>query len=219
MHMILRPGKLLAFAVALTGILALAPEGAAAPQPMKVEVRGWLGRVSYSHAGGPFQPLKKDTVLEVGDGIQTEAGSAVDLFLSDVAGTVRLTERSTLILEQAVIRDPATGASFEVKLALKSGELLGHVMPHGGGSRFQVAVPLGIGAVVEGQFRIDARGYMVLLDGQALFVHAPSEGEPIAHPLSAPPAVYFSPKNGVHPAPEELIREVTGQTRSKLPKR
>jgi len=211
-------GITLAVALGLAGMFSTAPSALSAPQPIKAEVRGWLGRVTYSHAGGPFQPVKKGVTLETGDTLQTDSASAADIFLGDLAGTVRVTERSTLVIEQAIVKDPTTGAAFEIKLALKSGELLGRVTAHGGGSRFQVAVPEGIGAVVDGQFRIDAKGYMVFLEGKGLFVHAPAGSEPVAHPLNAPPAIYFSPRTGVHPAPEELVREVAAQTHSKLPK-
>lgn len=206
--------------LALAGILLAATSSPAAePPPLPVEVRAWLGKVSYARAGGSFQPVTRGTSLAPGDSLRTEVGSAVDVYLGELAGTVRVTERSTLVIEQAVAKDPAAGGGFEIKLALKSGELLGRVAPHGGGSRFQVAVPVGIAAVVEGGFRVDARGYMVLLDGKGLFVHAPDDNtEPVAHSLTTPPAVYFSPRRGVNPAPAELVREVAGQTRSKLPK-
>jgi hypothetical protein len=200
-------------ALAVSGLAALA-----APEPIRPEVRGLLGRVRISRPGGPALPLKAGSPVAVGDTIQTERGAAVDLYLGDQAGTVRVTELSTLVIEEAVLKDPASG-SFEVKLALKSGELLGRVMPQSLGSRFQVATPAGIGAVADGQFRIDARGYFVLLDGKAIFVHAPGEAEPVAHSLKAPPAMYFSPRSGLQTAPEELVREVAGQTRSKLPGR
>ena len=210
---------MMALPFALAGmLLAAGSSPAAEPQPIPVEVRAWLGKVSVARAGGAFQPVTRGTVLAPGDTIRTESGSAVDLYLGELAGMLRVTERSLLIVEQAVSKDPAAGGGFEVKLALKSGEVLGRVAAHGGGSRFQVAVPVGIGAVLEGGFRIDARGYMVQLDGKGLFVHAPDDTEPVAHSLTTPPATYVSPRHGVNPAPAELVREVVGQTRSKLPK-
>ena len=218
MHMT-RSVATVSIALVLAGLTGWTSHLAAAPVPVKAEVRGWIGRAQFSRAAGAFQPVKKNTVLEAGDIIQTASGSAVDIFLGDLAGTVRLTESSTLVIEKSVLTDPAAGANFQVNLALKSGELLGRITPHGGASRFQVAVPAGIAAVVDGQFRIDSRGYFVLLEGKGVFVHAPATGEPTAHTLAAPPAVYFSPVEGVRTAPEPLVREVAGQTRSKLPSR
>ena len=70
----------------------------------------------------------------------------------------------------------------------------------------------------EGQYRIDSHGYLVLLDGKAAYVHVPPSGEPVSHKLQAPPATYFSPVEGVRPAPAALVKEVANQNRSKLPK-
>lgn len=206
-------GLALALALALFGS---APR--AAGEPIRPLVKGALGKVSVSKAGGPAQPLKPGTTLDTGDTLVTGRGAAVDVFLGNQAGTVRITEGSSVLIEQAELKDPASG-SFEVKLTLNSGELLGRVQPQSMGSRFQVSTPAGIAAVAEGQFRVDARGYFVLLDGKAIFVHAPAQGDPVAHTVSAPPATYFSPRRGLQSAPEVLVREVSGQTRSPLPSR
>lgn len=209
----LLPRALLALALVLT-----APAALVAADPIYPAIRGWLGQVSVAKAGGPAQPVKRGGALAVGDTIQTGRGAAVDIFLGAQAGTVRITEGSSVLIEQAETKDAASG-SFEVKLTLNSGELLGRVQPQSMGSRFQVSTPAGIAAIAEGQFRVDARGYFVLLDGKAIFVHAPAEGDPVAHTLSAPPATYFSPRRGLQSAPEQLVREVAGQTRSPLPSR
>lgn len=211
------PSRLAGLSLAMVLVFS-SRAASAADAPISPAVKGWLGKVTVAKAGGPAQPLQRGTVLAVGDTLVTARGAAVDVFLGDQAGTVRITEGSSVLIEQAVLKDPASG-SFEVKLALNSGELLGRVQPQSMGSRFQVATPAGIAAIAEGQFRVDARGYFVLLDGKALFVHAPAQGEPAAHTLNAPPAVYFSPRRGPQPAPEVLVREVSGQTRSPLPSR
>jgi hypothetical protein len=36
------------------------------------------------------------------------------------------------------------------------------------------------------------------------------------HTLSAPPAVYFSPSEGVKPAPKGLVHEVVNQSKARL---
>ena len=218
MHMKRIPLKTLAVSLLLLGSMAGIADGVAAAAEAKAPLLGLLGTAQYSRAGGPFVPVKKGAVFEAGDVIKTESGSAMDIFFGPLAGTVRLTESTTLVIEKSVVAEERLGATFELNLSLREGEILGRVERHGGGSRFQVKVPTGLGAIVEGQFRIDARGYVVLLDGKAVYVHVPPSGDPVPHTLKGPPAVYFSPVEGVQPAPAALVREVTNQNRSKLPK-
>jgi hypothetical protein len=209
----------LTVSILLLALMAGFADGIAAAAEAKAPLVGLLGSAQYSRAGGPFIPVKKGAVFEAGDVIKVEGGSAVDIFFGPLAGTVRLTESTTLVIEKSVVADGQLGAAaFELNLFLRDGEMLGRVERHGGGSRFQVKVPVGLGAIVEGQFRIDSRGYVVLMDGKGAFVHVPASGEPVSHTLQAPPAVYFSPVEGVRPAPAALVREVSFQNRSKLPK-
>jgi hypothetical protein len=49
-------------------------------------------------------------------------------------------------------------------------------------------------------------------------VHVPASGEPIPYKMKGPPSVYFSPVEGVKPAPAALTREVNYQLKSKLAK-
>jgi hypothetical protein len=210
--------QLLAVSLVLLVLMARIADGVAAPAEAKAPLLGLLGTAQYSHAGGPFVPVKKGAVFEAGDVIKTDHGSAVDIFFGPLAGTVRLTESTTLVIEKSAAAEGRDGAAFELSLSLREGEILGRVERHGGTSRFEVKVPAGLGRIVEGQFRLDARGYAVLLDGKAAFVHVPASGEPVPHTLQAPPATYFSPVEGVRPAPAALVREVMNQTRSKLPR-
>jgi hypothetical protein len=84
-------------------------------------------------------------------------------------------------------------------------------------SKYRVKVPQGIADVTGSKYRLDAQGYLVLLEGTALFAFVSAGGEPTPFPMTAPPAVYFSPlEGGVRPAPSELEREVTLQAKGKL---
>ncbi len=181
---------------------------------LAAEVKGILGRAQFSTGGGPYQPLKGGTVLRPGDVVQTASQSALDLYLGPAAGTVRLTESATLSIDKMAVND----ASSDVELHLKGGELLGKVGGAAGTSKFVVKTAGGLGAVIKGEFRFDARGYFVLLEGKALFVTTPDSGEPIANSLSAPPAAVYMPGSGVRPAPSELQKEVRRQAKVKLPK-
>ena len=198
----------------LAAVTAFGADG----QPGVANVRGILGQAQFSRAGGSWVPLGPGMVLRPGDIVQTTAGSAVDLHLGDIVGTVRLTGNAALSLDKLPAGNtPAAG--FEVQLSLRAGELLGLSKAVPQGSRFEVKVASGIAQILEGRFRVDSRGLVVLVEGRALFAHVPSTGEPSAHTLAAPPSVYFAPDYGIQPAPKELVREVAKQMRSKLPRR
>lgn len=201
-------------AVTLLAVGPLASTILAQSPLLAAEVKGILGVARYSTGGGEFQPLKGGTVLRPGDVVQTASQSALDLYLGPAAGTVRLTGSATLAIEKMMVND--TGS--DVELHLKGGEMLGKVGVAAGPSKFVVKTSAGIGAVVKGEFRFDARGYLVLLDGKALFVTTPESGDPVASNLSAPPAVVFTPATGVRPATSDLEKEVKKQAKVKLPK-
>ena len=200
-------------AVLLTATLGIVTVTAQSPL-LAAEARGIRGRAQFSTGGGPFQPLKSGTALRPGDVVQTATDSAVDIYLGPAAGTVRLTETATMSIDKMLVSD----TNSEVELNLKAGELLGNVSPSAGTSKFVVKAAAGMGAMVKGQFRFDSRGYVVLVDGKAIFVTTPETGDPVAHTLSAPPAVYFSPGTGVQPAPAQLVKEVQKQAKARLPK-
>jgi len=61
------------------------------------------------------------------------------------------------------------------------------------------------------EYRMSSTGYIVVLNGTVIFVYVPPGGQPTPYTLLGPPAVYFSPIEGVRPAPEDLVTEVRGQ--------
>jgi hypothetical protein len=196
----------------LAGLLGWHTGALGAP---RAEVRGLLGQAQFSRGGAAFVPVGKGVGFEAGDVIQTANGSAIDIDFGGMVGIVRLTESTAVVIERWTT---AEGAS-ELQLFVIDGEVLGKASRGAAGSRFLVKVNTGISAIVEGQYRVSAKGYVVLLDGKAVFAHVPAGGEAQAHSLNAPPAVYFSTAEGVRPAPEPLVKEVSNQWRSKLPKR
>jgi hypothetical protein len=184
-----------------------------------VRVRAILGQAQLSKRGAAFTPLGPGMVLRAGDLIQTATGSAVDLYLGEVAGTVRVTESAILVVDKFVKQGADAGAGFDISLSLRAGELLGLSKPVPQGSRFEIKVSQGIVQILEGRFRVDSGANCVLTEGRLLVAHVPPVGEPAVHKLNAPPAVYFAPEAGVQPAPKPLVREVTSQMRPKLPRR
>lgn len=187
-------------------------------QPGQAKVKAILGQAQFSRAGAPFTPLGPGMVLRAGDLVQTATSSAVDLYLGEIAGTVRLTESATLVVDKLMVSDSG-GSGFDVQLSLRGGELLGLAKPVPSDSRFEIKLSNGLAHVLQGRFRVDANGRVVVLEGKAIFAHVPTSGEASAHTLTAPPGVYFAPLEGVQPATKDLTREIMKQMRAKLPRR
>jgi hypothetical protein len=195
----------------VAGALAFSCSLQAQTQPSKAEVRAVKGQATYTVAGGPAQPLKVGTVLPSGSVIKTAAASVVDLFLGNSAGVVRITENTTLGLDKLTLTDTGADTVVEVQLNLPDGTILGNVNKLSAASKYEVKVPNGVAGIRGTRFRISSTGYTVLLDGTLVFVYVPPQGAPTPYTLVGPPAMYFSPLEGVRPAPEDLVREVNGQ--------
>lgn len=210
-----RRGPLILVALSLLTTARLLAEGSA----FQAAVTGVLGRAQYSRANGPFTPLGPGMSVRTGDVVQTANDSAVDLDFGNPVGLVRLTENSVLVLEKVTNTDTNQNQGVEVKLNLNGGEIVGLAKKVPEESRFEIKTPVGLNRIVEGRYRVDSRGYFVLIEGKALIAFVPATGEPQAHTLTAPKAVYFSPVEGLNFAPKELEREVIKQLRAKLPRK
>jgi hypothetical protein len=197
----------------IAGMLALMVTSTLAQtQPSKAEVRAVRGQATYTVAGGPAQQLKVGTILASGSTIKTGPASMVDLFLGNSAGVIRVTENTTLGLDKLTLTDTGADTVVEVQLNLPEGTILGNVNKLSAASKYEIKVPNGVAGVRGTRFRVSSTGYIVLLDGTMVFVYVPPpNGAPTPYTLVGPPAVYFSPVDGVKPAPEDLVREVRGQ--------
>lgn len=175
-------------------------------------VTGLRGLAQHASAGGAYAAVQVGTVVRAGDTLQTATGSALDLDYGGAVGTVRLLQSTTV----TVTSSGATGLTLE----LKGGEVLGHVKPLPAGAKFQVDVPAGIAGVIEGEFRLNARGYLVVLGGNALFAEVRPDADPMVHSLKGSEPKYFSPvEHAVRPAPAPLVDEVRKQLKARLPKK
>lgn len=184
--------------------------------PIKARVRDMKGSAMYSLPGAAPRRLSLGTVLPPGSIIETAKNSAVDIYLGPDAGTVRMTESSVLALEKLDETGSGAGSTVEIQLNLQAGTLLGNVKRLHAGSKYHVKVSNGMVGVRDGQFRINAQGFLVLLEGALVIVHVPATGEPAPFTLTAPPPVYFSPLEGIRPAPEALVQEAQNQLRARL---
>ena len=167
------------------GVLCSATPRSAAGEPAVI-VKGVLGEAQFSRGGAASVPLGPNMVLKQGDLIQTASGSALDLDLGQEPGVVRLTQNTTAVLD----RFNSTNGSGQIQISLRAGELLGLARPLPQDSRLEIKVTTGMARIIEGRFRVDARGNVVVTQGKALFAHVPASGEPSVHTLSAPPASF-----------------------------
>jgi hypothetical protein len=121
-------------------------------------------------------------------------------------------ENSTLVLDKLAFTETGADTVVEVQLNLPDGTILGNVNKLSAASKYEVKVPNGVAGIRGTRYRISSSGYVVLLDGSLIMVYVPTTGgNPIPYPMFGPPAQYFSPTEGVKPAPPELIVEVRNQ--------
>ncbi len=198
---------LVAGLAALTLVLTLDAQTA----PGKAEVRAIKGHALYAVSGGPAAELKAGTVLGAGTIIKTAADSTVDLFLGNSAGVIRITENSTLGLDKLLITNTGADTVIENQFNLPEGTMLFNVNKLSAASKYEVKLPNGVAGIRGTKGRLSSNAFIVLLDGALVYVHVPQGGNPTPYSLSAPPPVYFSPAEGVKPAPEPLIAEVVKQ--------
>ncbi len=193
-------------------ILAAGATLNAQTSPGRAEVRAIKGTAYYSpSAGAPMEPLKVRQVLGPGATVKTGPGSIVDLFLGNSAGVLRMIENTTLALDKLTLTDTGADTVVEVQLNVPEGTILGNVQKLATASKYEIKVPNGVAGIRGTEYRISAGGYIVLLHGTLIFVYVAPGGNPVPYTLQAPPPVYFSPIEGVKPAPEELVREVRRQ--------
>jgi hypothetical protein len=195
-------------------LMAMAPAALLAAEQPAVQVSGVFGVATAQHGTNAEVQIRTDMGLDAGTVIRTAPGSAVDLYLGKDAGVIRLTQ-STMV---TILQLNEAASHSETYLHLQHGTLLGNGARISAGSRYQIKTATGIAAIANAAFRLHAEGYLVVVEGKAQFANVPPEGEPKVYVLSAPPAVYFSPTEGIKEAPKALVREVINQSKARLGK-
>ena len=199
----------MAFALAASRMFGQAPtEGA--------QVVGVVGTAVYSSSGTASLPLNPGDRVAAGSILKTGPQSAVDLSLGPRAGILRLTENTTVSLGQLVAGGAIPDPQVQIRLHVTEGTVVGFNNKLTTTAKYEVQTSTGIAAIGGSEFRVDSRGHVVLLAGKALVAYVPTGGEPVVHTLKAPPASYFSPLEGVRPAPKALEQEVRAQCKPKL---
>jgi hypothetical protein len=199
----------MAFALAASSVFGQAPTG-------RAEVVGVVGTAVYSTSGNASLPLNPGDRLAEGLILKTGPRSAVDLSLGPRAGILRLTENTTVSLDQLAAGGAAPDTQVQIKLNVTEGTVVGFNNKLTTAAKYEVKTSTGIAAIGGSEFRVDSRGHVVLLAGTVLVAYVPAGGEPVIHTLKAPPASYFSPQEGVRPTPKALEQEVRAQCKPKL---
>jgi hypothetical protein len=203
--------KIAGWAGMITGAL-LCASAAAQATDFQAEVSGAFGLATVQPAGAEEAPIRAGTRIPAGATIRTAPGAAVDLHLGNEAGVVRLTQSTMVRIE----RLQHTNSHTETYLYLQHGTILGNGSRVPLRSKYHIKTAAGIAAIGNAAFRLHAEGYLVVVDGKAQFAYTAAAGEPQVHTLSAPPAVYFSPTEGVKEAPKALVREIINQSKARL---
>lgn len=181
-----------------------------AQTPGKAEVRAVKGTATYSSAARPAAtPLKAGATLFSGSTIKTGPGSSVDLFMGKSAGLIRVGENTTFALDKLAYTETGADTVVEVQLNLPDGTISGNVNKLSAASKYEVKVPNGVAGIRGTRYQINSSGYVVLLDGSLIMVYVAPGKEPIPYPMFGPPAQYFSPAEGVKPAPPSLVSDVS----------
>ncbi len=176
-------------------------------------MRGVKGTAYTTPSPGAVKlPLKTRDVVKAGATVETGPASTVDLFLGKSTGMLRVTENTTLVIDKFLMTDTGADTVVDVQVNVPQGTILGDVHKLATASKYEIKVPNGLAGIRGTKYRISSTGYIVLLEGTLVFVHtAPGSTNAVPYTLKAPPPVYFSPIEGVKPAPKTLIEECQGQ--------
>ena len=189
-------------------LLSMTTQLPADTQPGKITVVGLKGTASTSAPGGSPAPVKMKDIYGPGTTIKTDKASSVDLFFGKSLGTMRLEESGTLTIDKFTLTDTGADTVADVQLNLPEGTILGNVNKLSAASKYEIKVPRGVAGIRGTTLLASAAAYFVLLEGSLVYVDVPPGGNPTPYTLQAPPAVYFSPLEGVKPAPDDLVNSV-----------
>lgn len=193
--------------LAVAALFGVATQLPADTQPGKIQVVAMKGTASAFAAGASPAPVKIKDTYGPGTTIKTDKSSSVDLSFGRL-GTLRLEESGTLTVDKFTLTETGADTVADVQLNLPEGTILGNVNKLSAASKYEIKVPRGVAGIRGTTFLASGAAYFVLLDGALVYVDVPPGGNPTPYTLQAPPAVYFSPLEGVKPAPEDLINSV-----------
>lgn len=200
----------------LVACLAAIGFSACAQTPGVVPVTAILGEAFYTEDGEHWTALSVGHRVGLGAVVHAGPSSAVDLFLGPDAGYLRLAENTQVTLESYSVNESYQQA--DLGLMLRQGVVVGISNHVAQATDYKIKMSHGVVGVTASQFRVDARGFFVCLDGAMVYAHPAEDGTVKSEVLEAPPARYFTRGAGVQTAPQVLIQEVLAQSTGPLPK-
>ena len=168
---------------------------AADTQSSPVQIKNVIGHATYSTDGKTWSSLKKDSLLEHGSTIKTDADGSVDFILQYSSTVLRLTASSELgfarlshtPVEEVVITDTT--------LNLKSGAIVGSQRKLSHLSRFNIVTPDGEARIVGTEYLVRADGAVTVLSGEVtLNYNMPKNGGSVK--VTVGPGQSFDPATG-----------------------
>ncbi len=178
----------------------------------RAEVTAVKGSAVYVVPGGQPAPVTVGAVLPPGTSVKTDAKSVVDVFLGKTAGTLRITEQSTLILDKFNLTDTGADTVVEVQLNIAEGTASGRVKKLPGGSKYEIKVPNGVAGIRGTWWVMNAQSELILLEGRLAFVVMKADGTLTPVTMSAPPPKSFTPQTGVTLATPQQITSAQQQS-------
>ena len=199
-----------------TVILLSLAHSSRAQTPENITVTAIMGQAYYSTNAEYWRALRAGDSMRLGDVVHAGPDSAVELFLGVDAGYLRVTENSQLTLEDYVVNE--VYKQSDLRLILTEGAVVGFSNHVASTSDYKIKMSHGVVGVAASQFRVDASGFFVCLDGALDFTRPGDDGLLKTEIMKAPPACYYTPNTGVRLAPYALVQEVLGQSTGELPK-
>jgi len=130
----------------------------------------------------------------------------VEPVLGIAPGVVRVTENTTLGLDKLTLTDTGATTVVEVQLNLPGRDDSGQRQQTFSASTIRKSSPQWGGRYRANRASGSARPVISCSSTATMvFVYVRRHGAPTPYTLVGPPAVYFSPVDGVKPAPEDLV--------------
>lgn len=205
--------RLLGMAVAVGALVGITAQ--AAPIQNKAVVRAVRGTANYStDRGANWKKLNVGATLMSGSVVRTAPGSLVDLFLGENGPVVRITEDTTMGIDQLTMEDLGQETIIETQLDLRNGRILGNVKKLAAASRYEVKTPQGVAGIRGTRYDISADGTVTVIEGQVQVVYIVNN-QPVSVTVNAgetarPPLGPDQPAR-VTSTPVQLIQNINQQ--------
>jgi hypothetical protein len=169
-------------------LLMVSPLAAQTANEIGAKVVRIKGDVRSKVGNNDWQQLKAGDVVKAGTAIQTAGSSHVDLVLGEGSAPVahptpseginfvpnadqnivRLWENTLLSIDKLTSTQTGAGEVTETQLNLKAGHIFGMVKKMSAGSRYEVAIPIGVASIRGAVYDISADGVIKVVSGSAV---------------------------------------------------